>query len=283
MRIRFIILVSLLLYSFNFYSLNESKINTFLNDSNVYDCKILNIKRIKKAYLIYVEYNKNDKIVKDLLLSPKLKGSKTIRIKRGNTYKMRLIPYYNTNFFFSEYKLSHCIILGFANINFKTSGKITNLYLTQNLNGLYYIPIDAKSQNKFISYSSNELESFVLDFVKSIYIKNDSILLNQIDSKIFIKSLINSKIYKKFFNINITNIPGFFNMFYPTPEHISIETINISINNSLKQELLITYNDVNIVKVSWRIPMQDKILSALIAIKKYEPNLYKVISCDVFN
>jgi hypothetical protein len=288
-----------------------------IKDSIFYDYKIRDIYKIKRGFFITLETRTEDTniIVKVISFKhPKEKGSNKIKIKIGDTYKMRLVRYNKYPLIKSfEHHYNYDILIGKEAIGIASAGSYSYLFITDNLDGLYYI--DSTTSANTYNYSKKarqQIHDFVYNVIRSMTFKEDSSKLNlYMDTHLVHRSLYqHSRLYTNYpkwgiykyppkktesfkwknFNIDTENFNnhfwGILSYFYNLPKNQEeIDINNIFSENNVLSEILYYEKGIYTVRIVWNIPNHQSgrfFYVGYFAIKESEEG-YKVVGFNKFN
>jgi len=109
--------------------------------------KIIKINKVKNGYAIILHNEKFD-LWYDLA-SLREKDKKYSRIVVGNTYELRLIPYFEIDYVSPDLGLTWIVEINNKKISIKSNSWTGNVYTSPNLKGLYYLDnIDNNKQTR---------------------------------------------------------------------------------------------------------------------------------------
>lgn len=112
-------------------------------DTTIRDYKVEKIFHQSKAFIIYLHNEKEDKWYTLVSIKKKVRGYSKIKV--GSTYALRLNPYFNQSYIPDHARTFRVIIEG-VKVSVKSESWTGNVYTSENLKGLYYIPYPARSE-----------------------------------------------------------------------------------------------------------------------------------------
>ncbi|MDD4208991.1 MAG: hypothetical protein PHI52_01495 [Bacteroidales bacterium] len=275
-----------------------------INDSTYYDCKVLKISKLSEGYTIRFGLKIGWRDVYAQVVTTNEKNKHFKKIKVGNTYKMKLKRYFNYPLHRAiEYPLIYDVMLGKTINGVLSTGLFCYLFVSPNLDGLYYIDSNnIDKMGKEIELEKKYIQDFVYRFVNTITFKKDSTNLSYfIDSTLIVKSLRKHRQYlnNRGYDFNIYKIPkqvpfrkwaldkidtsnftsffwGILKVDYQLPIYID-SCLNYEINkNDILIDILYYKYPLYTVRVKWNNPIK-KINYIVIVTIKEDDYKFKII------
>lgn len=277
-----IYLISLfLLMSYQIFALSICS-DTCQEVINYHEYKITKITRLNsKTFRIDISDALDNKMIVLPIISIKEgRCNHCMRIKEGKIYKMKLINYYfiENNLNYASPLIYNPLLQGKKKVSVES---IDGIFLTQNLNGLYFIDSNAVINN---SDERKKVRDFTYNFIKSIYSSNDFLFLSMLNCRKVKKSIKphlrfikkrKPKLKLNSFKLNKL----FFNIYFPKQkEYLKQNSVSVLILHSAQR--------ITTVRIDWNIIMSNKVRkiifpqSMVIAIETKNSN-FKIIGVDL--
>jgi hypothetical protein len=173
--------------------------DSLIVDYNTYECRVLDITKLKNGYGIklMVQISKDTSAIA-MVVSKSADNNgifkhSSRRIKRGRSYKIQLVRYFQQKILCDiENRPVYDILIGQETIGVVPAGWYNYIFVAPNLNGLYYINDFRLNPNTTHLSLLQTIKGFSDQFVNTVICKDDMTKIEQFADTILLKSVLNN-------------------------------------------------------------------------------------------